>query len=93
MWRAAASGPPGVYAVRRQGEPVFMFASEIPPEESDLTPLDPQVLKKRLAGGRNVDFRAADAANHPSDNAWTWLAVACVGCLLAEVVFLRLFRV
>jgi hypothetical protein len=93
MWRAPASGPPGVYEARRQGEPVFMFASEIPPEESDLTPLDPEVLKKRLAGGRNVDFRTAESGSHLADDAWTWLAVACVGCLLAEVVFLRMFRV
>ena len=93
MWRAPASGPPGVYEARRQGEPVFMFASEIPPEESDLTPLDPSVLKERLAGGRNVDFRKVETGSHSADDAWTWLAVACVGCLLAEVVFLRMFRV
>ena len=93
MWRAPASGPPGVYEARRRGEPVFMFASEIPPEESDLKPLEPSVLKERLAGGRNVDFRKAETGSHPADDAWTWLAVACVGCLLAEVVFLRLFRV
>jgi len=93
MWRAPASGPPGVYEARRQGEPVFMFASEIPPEESDLTPLEPSVLKERLAGGRNIDFRKVEAGSHATDDAWTWLAVACVGCLLAEVVFLRLFRV
>ncbi len=93
MWRAPASGPPGVYEARRQGAPVFMFASEIPPEESDLTPLEPTVLKDRLAGGRNVDFRKVENGSHSTDDAWTWLAVACVGCLLAEVVFLRLFRV
>ncbi|HEX3998841.1 MAG TPA: BatA domain-containing protein [Pirellulales bacterium] len=93
MWRAAAVGSPGVYEARRQGEPVFMFASEIPAEESDLRPLDPSVLKTRLAGGRNVDFRTADAAGHSADDAWTWLAVACVGCLLSELVFLRIFRV
>ena len=93
MWRSPAAGPPGVYEARRQREAVFMFASEIPPEESDLTPLDPNVLKTRLAGGRHVDFRAADAGSHSSDDAWTWLAVACVGCLLCELVFLRVFRV
>jgi hypothetical protein len=93
MWRAPASGPPGVYEARRHGEPVFMFASEIPPEESDLRPLDPDVLKTKLAGGRNLDFRKAEAGSHAADDAWTWLAVACVGCLLSELVFLRLFRV
>jgi len=51
------------------------------------------VLTGRLAGGRQVSFRsAAGEGEEPQDRLWTWLAVACLGCLLGELVSLKLFR-
>jgi hypothetical protein len=93
LWQAAALGAPGVYRVERSGATVFAAAAAVPADESDLRPLDPQVLTGRLAGGRAIHFRAAAADDaEERDRLWAWLAVACVGCLLVEVLALKLFR-
>jgi hypothetical protein len=93
LWQAAALTAPGVYRVERAGATVSAAAAAVPADESDLRPLDPQVLSERLAGGRPVYFRSAtsdDADEH--DRLWVWLAVGCLACLLSEVVVLKLFR-
>ena len=50
------------------------------------------MFSERLAGGRGVHFRAATAEQEERDDLWVWLAVACVVCLLGEVVALKMFR-
>lgn len=92
LWRCPEAARPGVYRVRRGERVVFAAAAVLPAEESDLRPLEPQVLQARLAGARRVHVRAAASAGEAGDDLWTWLAIACVGCLLAEVLALRLFR-
>ncbi len=44
----------GFYRVRRADATMLAVAAEIPPEESDLTPLAADVLQGRLAGGRDA---------------------------------------
>ena len=92
LWRWPAVGPPGVYAVRKQGATVFALASVIPAAESDLRAIEPALLRERLAGGRSVHFRSAAAEEEQHDTYWSWLAVALVGCLLGEVIALKVFR-
>jgi hypothetical protein len=93
LWRCPLLEAPGVYQVKRGDAVVYAIAAAVPPEESDLRPLDPAVLTERLAGGRQVTYRAATGdGEEQQDRMWTWLAVACVGCLLGEVVALKMFR-
>ena len=95
LWRSVAAGAPGVYQVMRGERVVFAAAIAVPPEESDLRALEPHVFQGRLAGGRRLHYRARRSApeEEPRDDLWVWLAVGCVGCLLAEVMVLKVFRV
>ena len=91
-WRCPALNAPGVYRVMRGDAAVYAVAAAAPAEESDLRTLEANVLTERLAGGRPVHFRAAAGEDEERDTAWVWLAVACVACLLGEVLALKLFR-
>ena len=42
--RLSAAAPPGVYQVQRDGKTVFGLALELPPEESDLRAIEPELL-------------------------------------------------
>ena len=69
------------------------MSTAVPAAESDLRPLEPDVFRERLSGGRSLSFRAASiAAGEEQDMLWPWLAVACIGCLLSEIVALKRFR-
>ncbi len=93
MWRTTAAGRPGVYKVRRDGETVFASAITIPAVESDLRSMPAEVLQERLAGGRDIRFRSVvNFTGDEQDVLWTYLAIACIGCLMGEIVALRLFR-
>ncbi|MBI3861977.1 MAG: BatA domain-containing protein [Planctomycetia bacterium] len=92
MWQASAAGPPGIYQVRRETQTIFALASAIPPEEADLVTLASDVMTDRLSGGRDVKFRSLRKDEDPRDNLWSWLAVACLGCVLAEVLSLKVFK-
>jgi hypothetical protein len=93
LWQMPAAGPPGVYRVLNGEKTVFALATAIPAEESDLSTLAPSLLTERLAGGRNVQYHAAaQNDSEPHDELWTWFAIACVGCLIGEVLGLKLFR-
>ena len=93
LWRMSHAGSPGIYQVLRGGSTVFALATGIPAEESDLRPLEPIVLKERLAGGRAVAFHAVGGAEEePHDDFWVWLAVGCVLCLLGELLALKWFK-
>ncbi|MGE0606854.1 MAG: BatA domain-containing protein [Pirellulales bacterium] len=91
LWRTAAAGPPGAYRIERDGQTVFAAAAALSADESDLRPLPFDVLTERLAGGRQIDYRTATATAGQRDDLWVWLAVACVGFMLAEWLALRFF--
>jgi hypothetical protein len=92
LWRMRAAGPPGIYHIRRGDSALYSAACGLPPQESDLRPIDSSVLTQRLAGGRQVFFRSADNERGELDDRWTWFAGACVMCLLVEVLALKGFR-
>jgi hypothetical protein len=92
LWRCPALHAPGVYRVSRQGQTVFSLAAAVPPEEADLAALEPTVLHERLARGRKVHYRAQSRDDEEHDDLWSWLAVACIGCILGEFLALKAFR-
>ena len=89
-WRAGSR--PGIWKVERGDKTVFSAATVLPAEESDLRPLDAAILTERLAGGRRIEYRAAIDAPSGTDTAWSWVAAACVVCMLAEFAALRAYR-
>jgi hypothetical protein len=93
QWRSKAAGKPGVYEVKRAGQTLFGAAATIPASESDLRSLSADVFEGRLAGERKIQFQAYSAgAPEKQDYLWVWLALGCLGCVLAEIVALRFFR-
>lgn len=93
VWRAVSAGKPGVYQARRGQQPIFMVSTVIPAEEADLQPLPEKQFREGVAGGRDVRFHSATGATEERDDRlWVWAAVACLGCLLAEVFSLRVLR-
>jgi hypothetical protein len=91
-WRLSAAAPPGVYQVQRDGTTVFALALELPPDESDLRAIDPELFTGRLAGSRTVQFHQTAHGQDRRDDTWTWLAIGCVICMLGEWTALRVFR-
>ena len=100
MWNWRAPDRPGVYRVCRDPGPgvpgapttVFAQAIEIPAEESELEYLAPEVIRDRLAAGREIYYRSAAAEEERRDDLWKWFAVACVVCGLGELMGLIGFR-
>jgi hypothetical protein len=93
VWRFVEVGSPGVYLVKQGDKPLVALAAAAPPEESDLRPIDPEILRGRLAGDRAVQYRAAGAGvSENRDELWTWLAAACACCMLCELLVLKRFR-
>ncbi len=92
LWSHTGTETPGVYRVTRRGEVVFAVASALPAEESDLRPLDSSVLPERLGSGRAVSFHAVSGGDEYRDSLWSVLAVACIVCLLGELLALKAFR-
>jgi hypothetical protein len=76
----------------RQGEVIFALAAALAAEESDLRPLDPSVLPERLGSGRAVSFRSVTGGDEERDTWWTTLAIACIICLIGELIALKAFR-
>ena len=91
-WNWRAPDRPGVYRVCRDDVTVFAQAMEISAEESQLDYLSPEVLRDRLAAGREVYYRSAAAEEERRDDLWKWFAVACVVCVLGELICLIGFR-
>lgn len=92
VWRWTAAPAPGAYRMVRGNTVVGAVASVVSAEEADLTPLDPKVLKERLAGGRTITYSNVSAGEETQDRAWIWLCVGAVCCWLFEVGVLRAFR-
>jgi hypothetical protein len=91
-WNWPQPDRPGVYRVCRGDATVFAQAVEIPAEESDLQYLSPDVIRNRLAAGREIYYRSAGAEEDRRDDLWKWFAVACVICGLGELTSLIFFR-
>ena len=92
VWHWPDPREPGAYRIEQDGLPVFSIPVTIPAEESRLEPLSGDVLKTRLAGGREVYYRSADVGSDRRDTSWTWFAVACLGCIFVEIAALLAFR-
>ncbi len=92
VWRWPAAGPPGVYEVIREGKAVMAVATGVPAEECDLRPLEEGELREQAVGGRIIHDRAWTARDQQRDVLWTWFGVACVVCMLVELMLLRAFK-
>jgi len=94
LWRAESVGKPGIHEVQRYGRTIMAVAAALPAVESDLRTLSPEVFQDRLSGGRTLEYRSAHVASEEEEDiAWSWIAAICVGCLLCELVVLKLFRI
>jgi hypothetical protein len=92
LWRWGSAGRPGVYRVEHRDNTVYALATAIPEEESELESIAPALLQGQTSG-RQVQYRtAADQAASERDDRWSWLAAACVVCMLGEIVVLRVFK-
>jgi hypothetical protein len=93
LWKGDAAGGPGAYRVLHKNTPVYAVATAIPAEESDLRSIPAKVFEERLAGGRDVHFRSLSGLGADErDTVWSWLAVACVVCLVGELAALKGFK-
>lgn len=93
VWSGETMSDPGVYRINRQKQTEYALAVALPPEESDLRNLTPEVLQKRLAGERTIQFHSIENSDEKeTDIMWTWFAIACMVCLMGELVALKLFR-
>lgn len=91
-YRSPALGGPGVFQIKRGETTCLAFASAIPAAESDLRCLDVASIKKDFASAGKIDVRSATDEEDARDSLWVWLAVACIGCLLLELVALKVLR-
>ena len=96
VWQWSSPTRPGVYQVRnsaeQNGETLFALPVACDAAESDLRPLSPDVIQRRLASGRSLHFRAASDPQQERDSWWSWFASLAAICLLGEVATLCLFR-
>jgi len=92
IWRWREAGPPGIYKITRSQQTAFALATGIPAEESDLRTLPHSSIKQRWAGERNVYGPPRSCDSDSRDHVWAWLTVACVCCLMAELLLLKTFR-
>ncbi|MHC4398161.1 MAG: BatA domain-containing protein [Planctomycetota bacterium] len=91
-WHWLSPTQPGVYQVCREETPLFSLAVAVPAEESQLEGLSPDVLRSRLAAGHDLYYHSTTGEGDRRDDAWKWLAVACVFCGLGELAALLAFR-
>jgi len=91
-WHCPAPATSGVYRVCREKATVFSLPVNVPEEESRLDSLPSDVLTGRLAAGMNTYYRHAAGQSGRRDDAWIGLVVACLVCMLGELVVLLAFR-
>ncbi len=92
VYRSPAVGGPGVFRIESGDAACLAFASVIPAAESDLRCLDVASIKEGLSTGGEIEVCSAAGEDDGRDFIWVWLAAACVGCLLLELVVLRVMR-
>ncbi len=94
VWTWPESIGPGIYEVLQNDAPVFSVATTVPASEADLTCLDEASLKLQLEGfNQRVGIRNTQLSlDEEIDTWWTWLALACTGIMLLEVMILLWFR-
>jgi hypothetical protein len=85
----------GAYRIKRGDELREAFVIGLPPEESDLNPIDARVLGERIARGRPVRVLGAAEASKPpggGQETWPWFAGLALLCLFLELGVLKIFR-
>ena len=99
VWIWNSPDRPGVYGVQRSGATsattsaiVFAKAVAVPPEESELDPLDMETLAGRLAGGHATYYHSVADGEERRNDGWIGFAVACVLCMIGEVGTMIVFR-
>lgn len=93
VWNMTGAATVGAFQVQLEGRTVSAVLAAIPGEESDLRSLPESVFADRLSGGRTLNYTTGSiAGKETQDDLWVWLAVACVGCVVLELLTLRLFR-
>lgn len=92
VWSWQHPSARGVFQIKHHDQTVYGLAINTPAEESDLESLPPEVLKNRLAAGRDMVFRTADNPADRDDSFWVWLLAGCVVCLVGEIGALLAFR-
>lgn len=94
VWTWPESIGPGLYEVLQNDAPVFALATTVPASESDLTLLDETGMKLQLEGSKQrIGIRnTKQSLDEQIDTWWTWLALACTGIMLLEVLILLWFR-
>lgn len=94
VWTWPESTGPGLYEVLQNAAPVFAVATTVPASEADLNLLDEAGMKLQLEGSKQrIGIRnTKQSADDSGDTWWTWLALACTGIMLIEVLTLLWFR-
>ncbi len=92
VWHWNRPPDPGVFGVKRGDDILTARAVAIPPEESELNSLDLENLAPRLAGGHATYYRNVSDDSRRRDDFWTWLVMACVLCMVAEIGTMIAFR-
>ncbi len=84
----------GGFRILQGDRVVDAFAVGLPPEESDPAPLDAEVLRERIAQGRDVQVGGPDAAapSRGRGETWAWFVGAAFLALVLELLVLRAFR-
>ncbi len=99
LWSWRAAGKPGTYSVvstvGSADQRVFAVATAVPAAESDLRSMLASELQARARGGaspRQVEYEEAGGTSEAKDRAWTWFAIACAACMMAELIALKALR-
>ncbi|MBK8270169.1 MAG: BatA and WFA domain-containing protein [Planctomycetes bacterium] len=92
LWKWDSPDRPGVISIYGKDGTHRTIAFAAPAEESDLRSLDSLTMKDRLAGGREIGYRAAADKENRIESVWVWLATACSICVILEMATLHLFR-
>ncbi len=93
IWDMTNASEAGAWQVQLEGRTVSAALAAIPNEESDLRSLPENVFTGRLSGGRTLSYSSGSAAEKDrQDDLWVWLAAACMGCVMMELLTLKLFK-
>ena len=93
VWDMTNASAAGAWQVQLEGRTVSAALAAIPNEESDLRSLPENVFAGRLAGGRTLSYVSGSTGGEErQDDLWVWLAAACMGCVMMELLTLKLFK-